>query len=59
MIKRIIFDQDNTLMKWIDEYDDTYKEALDELGVKYTEDELKGVINIINSGKKLSYHHMK
>ena len=56
MIKRIIFDQDNTLMKWIDEYDDTYKEALDELGVKYTEDELKGVINIINSYEKYYDH---
>ena len=52
MIKRIIFDQDNTLMKWKDEYDITYQKALDELGVKYNDEELKSIIDIINSYEK-------
>jgi len=52
MIKRIIFDQDNTLMKWRDEYDKTYSEALDELGIKYNEDELNNIIDVICSYEK-------
>ena len=41
MIKRVIFDQDNTLMIWKDEYIKSYFDALDELGIKYTDDEVK------------------
>ena len=52
MIKRIIFDQDNTLMMWRDEYDKTYSEALDELGIKYTQEELQSVIDITCSYEK-------
>ncbi len=52
MIKRIIFDQDNTLMKWHDEYDKTYGLALDELGVKYSKEELDKLINAVNNYEK-------
>ena len=47
MLRRIIFDVDNTLIKWKDEYDKTYEYALDELGIKYTKDELNKVIEAI------------
>ena len=52
MIKRIIFDQDNTLMIWKTEYDDTYKYALDELGVKYSKEELDKLIDTVNNYEK-------
>ena len=52
MIKRVIFDQDNTLMIWKDEYDETYKYALDELGVTYDENSLKELIDIVCSYEK-------
>ena len=59
MIKRIIFDQDNTLMEWKDEYDITYQKALDELGVKYNDEELKSIINTINSYENYYDHFDK
>ena len=59
MIKRIIFDQDNTLMKWRDEYDETYKEALDELGIKYTDEELNRIIEVICSYENYYDHFDK
>ena len=37
MIKRIIFDIDNTLIPWKDEYSIEIKNALDELRIKYSE----------------------
>ena len=40
MIKRIIFDLDNTLMLWKDEYIFALKNVLDELKVKYDQKEL-------------------
>lgn len=52
MIKRIIFDQDNTLMMWKSEYDKTYEQALDELGIKYTKKELKKLIDAVNNYEK-------
>ena len=41
MIKRIIFDFDNTLIPWRDEFSQTYKDTLNELKIKYTDDDLK------------------
>lgn len=43
MIKRIIFDIDNTLLPWRDEYIMAYKNALDEVGIKYTENDLEKI----------------
>ena len=53
MIKRLIFDVDNTLIKWIDEYT-VYSEshALDEIGIKYDEKLLKELDDIGNSYEK-------
>ncbi len=49
MLKRIIFDQDNTLMIWYDKYDETYKYALDELGISYDEKSVKELIDVVCS----------
>ena len=49
MIKRIIFDQDNTLMIWKDEYINSYKEALDELSINYEEEDIINIDSIVNS----------
>ena len=37
MIKRVIFDVDNTLIEWKDEYDYEVNKALDEMNIKYNE----------------------
>lgn len=48
MIKRLIFDVDNTLLMWRDRYDETYKYALDELNIKYNKKELDKLIDLVN-----------
>ena len=40
MIKRVIFDIDNTLIPWESEYDKEIEKTLDELNIQYTEQEL-------------------
>ena len=49
MIKRIILDEDNTLIPWHNEYIKSYGYALDELGIPHTEEdvfEIDGAIDI-------------
>ena len=41
MIKRVIFDIDNTLIPWKKEYDDEIYKALKEMKREYTEEEVK------------------
>lgn len=43
MIKRVIFDIDNTLMPWKKEYDNEIGIVLKELGIEYTEEENKKI----------------
>lgn len=50
MIKKLIFDLDNTIIKWIPEYISALKETMDEYNVK--EDYLK-IDNIIESQEKI------
>ena len=52
MIKRIIFDFDNTLIPWREEYSSTYKYALDELNIKYNDTDLKRFEDIANNYEK-------
>ena len=60
MLKRIIFDQDNTLQMWKDEYDKTYGYALDELGITYSDDDLKMLIdNICSYENYYDYYNKK
>ena len=48
MIKRVIFDIDNTLIDWKTEYDDKVKEVLTELNEKRKESEIKNLQEAIN-----------
>ena len=43
MIKRVIFDMDNTLMPWKEEYNDEISKVLKNLNVKYTEKDCKEI----------------
>lgn len=48
MIKRIIFDLDNTLIEWKDEYWDGVEEALKSEYIKYTKQDIKDIENAID-----------
>ena len=48
MIKRIIFDIDNTLLPWRDEYINSYAKALDELNINYTKDDIYLIDKVID-----------
>ena len=52
MVKRIIFDVDNTLIDWKNEYNDTYKYTLDELGINYTEEDILELDKIVDTYDK-------
>ena len=43
MIKRIIFDIDNTLIPWKEEYNQEINKALEEFKIPYTEDDAKNI----------------
>lgn len=49
MIKRLIFDVDNTLMKWEDYYWDTLKEVCKKLNITYTDELSNGIIKAIDT----------
>lgn len=48
MIKRIIFDLDNILIEWKDEYWDGVEEALKSENIKYTKQDIKDIENAID-----------
>lgn len=48
MIKRIIFDLDNTLIEWKNEYWDGVEEALKFEHIKYTKQDIKDIENAMN-----------
>ena len=48
MIKRIIFDLDNTLIEWKDEYWDGVEEALNFANIKHTKQDIKDIENAMN-----------
>ena len=52
MIKRIIFDVDNTLIPWHNEYIDSYGYALDELGVSHTSQDVIDIDDAIDKYEK-------
>ena len=47
MVKRIIFDVDNTLLEWKDEYIFALKNTLDKLNIDYTKEQLESIDNAI------------
>lgn len=52
MIKRVIFDQDDTLVSWTEENWNTLNEAFLELNYQLTEEEKQGIINCIDNYEK-------
>lgn len=44
MIKRVIFDIDNTLILWKEEYNEEIKKTLDDLRIIYTDKDLKQIL---------------
>ena len=52
MIKKIIFDLDNTLIKWKDEYDNSIPNALDDLNIKYDSEFVSNINKAIDDYEK-------
>ena len=48
MIKRIILDEDNTLIPWHSEYINSYGYALDELGITYTDKDVYDIDDAVD-----------
>lgn len=55
MIKRIIFDIDNTLIPWEKQYDDEVKYTLEEMNIPYNEQELKNIDKAISEYENVNY----
>lgn len=47
MIKKIIFDLDNTLMDWIDEYIFAITNVINKLGLEFSEDKIKEIDEVL------------
>lgn len=47
MLKRIIFDIDNTLIKWEDSYYQNLNQVFEELNISYTQKDINGIIGSI------------
>lgn len=52
MLKRIIFDIDNTLIQWKDEYYQKINQPFEELKIAYTKEDLLNVVKAINNYEK-------
>ncbi|MBQ3475113.1 MAG: HAD family hydrolase [Bacilli bacterium] len=48
MIKRIILDEDNTLIPWHNEYINSYGYALDELGIEHTDKDIYDIDDAVD-----------
>ena len=59
MIKRVIFDIDNTLIPWESEYDKEIEKTLDELNIQYTEQEYKEIRKAFSEYEKVNYRFDK
>lgn len=52
MLKRIIFDVDNTLIQWKDEYYKKINKPFEELKISYTKEDLLNVVKAIDNYEK-------
>ena len=59
MIKRVIFDIDNTLIPLESEYDKEIEKTLDELNIQYTEQEYKEIRKAFSEYEKVNYRFDK
>ena len=55
MIKRIIFDLDNTLIEWKSEYIFALENTLKELNINYSKDKIKEIDSAIDSYDKYGF----
>lgn len=55
MIKRIIFDLDNTLIEWKSEYIFALEKTLKELNINYSKDKIKEIDGVIDSYDKYGF----
>ena len=55
MIKRVIFDIDDTLIPWEKEYDKEINKALDELKITYTDEEVKQILKALSEYENVYY----
>lgn len=55
MIKRIIFDVDNTLIPWEKQYDNEVKYTLEEMNIPYNEQELDNIDKAISEYENINY----
>lgn len=55
MIKRIIFDLDNTLIEWKSEYIFALENTLKELNINYSKDKIKEIDSVIDSYDKYGF----
>ena len=55
MIKRIIFDIDNTLIPWKTEYYEEIKVVLDELNIEYTENDCNEIKKALSEYENVHY----
>ena len=58
MIKRIIFDVDNTLITWEPEYYKKINKPFEELNIPYTQEDLLNVVKAIDNYEK-TYDYFK
>lgn len=59
MVKRLIFDVDDTLIEWKEEYWDTLAEVLQELNIEYSKDLLDKIISAIDSYEQENQYYNK
>ena len=55
MIKKIIFDVDNTLIPWKKEYFEEIKEVLNELKIDYTENDFNQILKALGEYENEHY----
>lgn len=55
MIKRVVFDIDNTLIPWKEEYYDEIKRVLEELNIDYTEKDYKNILKAFGEYEDIYY----
>ena len=62
MIKRLIFDLDNTLIDWKEEYWGAVEKSFEDLGLEYTSEDMDAVkhaIDIYEDGRNITYNKEK
>ena len=59
MIKRVIFDIDNTLIEWKSEYDDEIEKSLKKFKIPYTNNDLKNIFDAMEKYESTYYTYKR